>query len=268
MSARAGGGADLPWGWWLRGNGRSFEDASGRRWASVRAAFWHGELGFPEIHFAAEQQERFLRTLTGVDSQWFNVVDGTHDLFDGDMAHWRFYMCWLSSIGMLDPSRDGSPLKATLSDRGRSVMLMLRATRNPEWVDLPMTDVVDAVRTSRRGPADHDRERAFGALEREVARRRHVFARERVGRTHLVTLTGISTGARMPTRRVIWSQSFADEDARDDLFAWLAERVDRWDDWGVLAYGKGAAALTQHLLKLLVVRLAAFGPERSVGARG
>ncbi|WP_274602278.1 hypothetical protein [Sphingomonas sp. CFBP 8760] len=40
----------------------------------------------------------------------------------------------------------------------------------------------------------------------------------------------------MPTRSVIWSHSFAASPARDDFFGWLADRVDRWDDWARLAY--------------------------------
>ena len=256
MAARPGKGADLPWGWWLRGRDHVFEDASGRRWGSVRAAFWQGELGFPDTSFAPEQQELLLRALTGVDSNWRGVLDHHYDLFGGNMAHWRFYMNWLAAIGMLEASSPESPLYRPLSDLGRSVKLMLQATRNPEWVELPMRDVIDAVRASSRCSADDDRERAFQALEREVARRRHVFARERLGRAYAITLTGISTEARMPTRRVMWSQTFADQRSRDDFFAWLAERVDRWDDWGALAYGSGAAALTQHLLRLLATRLA------------
>ena len=36
--------AALPWGWWLRVVGSSIEDSQGRRWNSVRQAFWEGEL--------------------------------------------------------------------------------------------------------------------------------------------------------------------------------------------------------------------------------
>lgn len=41
----------------------------------------------------------------------------------------------------------------------------------------------------------------------------------------MVTLTGHLVDARMPTRSRMWSLSFRDERARDDSFAWLAERV-------------------------------------------
>ena len=59
---------ELPWGWWLRANPRGYEDASGRNWASVRDAFWVGELGFPSVHFAPEQHELMLRVMTAIKS--------------------------------------------------------------------------------------------------------------------------------------------------------------------------------------------------------
>lgn len=89
-------------------------------------------------------------------------------------------------------------------------------------------------------------------FEREVGFRRHVFAREKIGTRYLVTLTGITIGARIPTRNVAWSPTCTDAGSRDDLFAWLAERVHRWDDWGELAYRKGANALAGHLLSVII----------------
>ena len=46
-----------------------------------------------------------------------------------------------------------------------------------------------------------------------------------------------------------------DPRVRDDFFAWMAERVDRWPDWGGIAWRKGGPALTDHLLGLLATRL-------------
>ena len=70
----------------------------------------------------------------------------------------------------------------------------------------------------------------------------------------MITLTGLAAGpgAKMPTRRVNWSLSFEDALVRDALFAWIAIRMDLWDDWGSLAYRRGADAFTQHLLGLIV----------------
>ncbi|MEY4472967.1 MAG: hypothetical protein RL671_1271, partial [Pseudomonadota bacterium] len=138
-----------------------------------------------------------------------------------------------------------------LSSLGRSVLMMLQATREPEFERLPMAGVVAAISASV-GLDAAARERALNTFEQQVGFRRHLFAREHLGRRYLVTLTGLKVGARMPTRNIAWSQSFADAKSRDDLFAWLAERVHRWDDWGEIAYRRGASALTSHLLSVIV----------------
>ena len=117
-----------------------------------------------------------------------------------------------------------------------------------------MAEVVEGVVTTRGTGTTAERERTIRQFEQAVGLRRHTFARERVGRSHLVTCTALQAGshARMPVRRVTWSITFLEGEPRDNLFAWLAGRVDRWDDWGEMAYQKGAEALTQHILSLLV----------------
>lgn len=249
---------ELPWGWWLRAERGGFVDDRGRVWRSVRDAFWEGELGFPPVHFAPEQHELMLRAMTAIQFGWRGVAEQQHDVFDGDMMFWRFHHCWLASIGMLETSPEGggkSPwsnaLSAGLSALGRSVLMMLQGTREPEFERLPMAAVVAAV-TANHGLDAEARERALAKFEHEVGFRRHLFAREGIGKHRMVTLTGITAGARMPTRNIAWSQSFADARSRDDMFAWLAARVHRWDDWGELAHRKGADALTRHLLSVIV----------------
>ena len=248
----------LPWGWWLRARGGVLEDEDGRTWRSVRDCFWQGELGFGDVHFAPEQHELMLRALSSRDSRWSDSSEHRDDLGADDMMFWRFYQCWLASIGMIDTSNSMgaqfSPFDGGLSPEGVSVLLMLRATREPEWEDLPMAEVLDAVASSSRTAADDARERALQAFEEAIGLRRHVFARERIGGSHLVTLTGMSgdPGARMPVRRVTWSMAFRETTTRDDLFAWLATRIERWDDWGEMAYRKGTDAFTQHLLGLVI----------------
>ena len=249
---------EMPWGWWLRARSGLLEDEHGRTWRSVRDAFWQGELRFPEIHVAPEQHELMLRALSSLDSRWSASSENKYDLFNGDMMFWRFYPCWLGSIGMIATSNSVgmglSPLDGGLSPEGRSVLMMLRATREPEWESLPMAEIIDVVAASTRTAAHDAREAALEAFERAVGLRRYVFAREQVGRAHLITLTGISggAGARMPLRRVNWSVSFNDANTRDDLFAWFAARADRWDEWGEMAHRKGADAFGQHLLGLVL----------------
>ncbi len=243
--------AGLPWGWWLRASGAELEDEQGRKWDSVRDAYWSGHLAFPSISVADEQQELLLRSLLAIDRRGELGVESKTELFGDDFLFWRFYENWLGSVGLLD-TNDQRLFGSRLSLEGRSVMLMLQATRQPEYEEMPMRETVEAIVRASRGHDDGAREAMLMAFEREVGFRRHTFARERVGSSYLVTLTGIATDARMPTRRVTWSHSFTDAVARDDLFAWLAQRVDCWDAWGGMAYRKGADAFTRHLLTLVI----------------
>lgn len=257
MSFAGSGGQDqpLPWGWWLRVVDGRLHDPDGNTWSSVREAFWRGRLGFPETHVAPEQHEQLLRVLLSLDRPYGDGVERAHDLFDGDMANWRFYMCWLHSVGLTMPTQGRWEFSASLSDEGRSVLAMLQATREPGHAVLSFKAVLEAVRGARRTRADEDREQSLRSFERGIVRLHFLFAREELAGRPVVTLTGFGDG-RMPLRRVIWSQSFADKDVRDDFFGWLAHRVDRWEDWGALAYRKGADALTSHLLGLVALVLA------------
>ena len=247
-------GQDLPWGWWLRANGSMLEDEDGRRWGTVREAFWVGHLGFPNTHVVAEQHELLLRVLGTLDRSHQHGRETIHDIFTGDMVFWRFYMCWLRSVGLVDTIPGRSGIEGPLSTIGRSVLLMLQATRDPDWAPLPFAAVAAAVGSAEGAHADDAREAALVAFEREAAQLPYVFARETLHTSLIVTLTGFGAGARMPVRRVMWSQSFPDQRARDDFFAWLAERVERWEDWGKMAYSRGSASLSQHLFGLLIIR--------------
>lgn len=242
-----------PWGWWLRSADGRLDDGKGGRWFSVREAFWTGELGFPDFHCSAEQQEMLLRVLAAVDARGFDV-ESKHDIFAGDMMAWRFYVAWLFSIGLVESGRGLGVLDAPLTEKGRSVLLMLQATREHDWTAAPFERVRAAADAAGRGEADGRREEALRCFEAGVAHLPVVFARERIGRAHAVTLTSLVAHGRMPTRRVVWTQGFGDAAARDDLFAWIAERLDRWEDWGEIAYARGAHALTQHLLGLVMLR--------------
>lgn len=243
-------GRDMPWGWWLRAEDRRLVDEDGRSWLTVRDAYWRGCLGFPADHGEDGQQELLLRVLTAVNARFVGEAEGRHDLFSGDMMFWRFFMCWLVSIGLSSTEGGKSPYEASLTDEGRAVMLMLRATRDPTWAELPMKDVMESVRTQGLGAAESARERELASFEAEAVHLPWVFARRRIGASFVITLTGITHDSRMPTRRLIWTQPFSDEFVRDDFFAWMAERVDRWEDWGRLAYQQGAGDLTRHLLAL------------------
>jgi hypothetical protein len=211
-----------------------------------------------DVHYADEQQELLLRVLASIDERGLRGGSPSIDLFGGDAMMWRFYLCWLSSIGMLDMANDSrpvplnTPLDAGLSDDGRSVLLMLQLTRRPEWEPLPMREVVEAIARDRETNDDRHAEEALRAFERVVGRRRWTFARENLPGSFLATLIGLDTSARMPTLGVMWSLSFHEARHRDELFAWIAMHVDRWEDWGERAYRPGAHALTKHLMSMKI----------------
>lgn len=246
--------AAAPWGWWLRSVGQVLADPQGRQWSSVRDAYWQGHLGFPPTHVAPEQHELLLRVLRSLDRPRGDGVERRHDLFAGDPLFWRFYMCWLSTVGLTARDHRQWSFDVGLTDEGRSVLAMLEATREPGHAVLSFMAVLETVRAAGRTDADDAREEALRSFERGVVRMLYLFAREDLAGRPVVTLTGLA-GSRMPLRRVMWSLSFADADVRDDFFAWLAGRADRWEDWGAMAYGKGADALTSHLLGLLAAGL-------------
>lgn len=194
------------------------EDGKGGGWRSVREAFWVGRLGFPSIHFVPEQQELLSRVLSTIERSTESRSDGRHDLFFGDMMFWRFYMCWIVSIRLADVDGRGNPLNPRLTVEGFQVRLMLSATAEPAWAELPMADVVDAVRRAHHGPPEQLREAMLQSFERETAARSTGFARRTVGRSHMVVLTGLSKDGRTPLRRTFWSLGFADTDHRDDFY--------------------------------------------------
>ena len=250
MAPRTEKGENPPWGWWLRVEGGFVVDEDGRKWTSVRDAYWQGRLGFPPVHVAAEQPELLLSVLTSLHRRFVDGAEGKVDLFGGDMIAWQFYHCWLVSTGLCErPPKGALGFEATLTDEGRAVMRMLHATRDPAWAHLPMREV----RTSGRDAADAARERELQAFEAEAVHLPWIFGRRRVAASFVVTLTGMAVDSRMRTLRVVWTQAFADEKTRDDFFAWMAERVERWEDWGRIAYHRGADALTRHLLEMVVV---------------
>ncbi|WP_066483754.1 MULTISPECIES: hypothetical protein [unclassified Sphingomonas] len=232
----------LPWGWWLRVNGDALEAPDGREYGSVREAFWCGLLKFPTALMDAHLEFLF-RVLLGFTRHRGADVEQHHDLFASDPLYWRFYISWLQSIGLLE---NGS----AVSRFGRSVLLMLQATRHPEPAELPMVEIVEAVRREMAGPETQQLEQALQAFERQAGQMPTIFAREQVGRSHLITLTIMDTDSQMSLRRVVWSIGFADRLLRDRLFAWLAERVHCWERWGELAYVQGAAALTNRLITM------------------
>lgn len=241
----------LPWGYWLQTRDGVFVDEGGREWRSVREAFWVGRLGMRPLDHdygrektMHEELERLTAVLAAQDRRILLGRESATDMFDGSHAFERFHSAWTWGFGLTD--------EQSLTVEGRAVLLMLVATRPYELGRLPVGP--DAMRAIIGADAGVEaREQWFAEIDafaRDLAFR---FVRSEVGRSPCVELVGDDSTARMPTRRAFWSQGFRHEHDRDQLFAWLCERLDRWDDWGRLVAKRGAAEFQQHLVELLVL---------------
>lgn len=246
----------LPWGHWLRTDvgdpaGTMLIDEEGRRFASVREAYWCGHLGMPGNDGGSIDSdiERLHGVLTAIDRRVSNSVETALDLFDGDRVFHQFFFDWLYSVGLLDPA--ARSWNAALSAEGRAVLLMLVATRPHELWRLPVgAPTVAALAIPY--PSNADRERWLVDTETSAVTLPFRFKREIIhGRSSLV-LIGDALGEVMPIGRTLWSMSFKNAEVRDRLFHWLCVRLDRWTIWGSATYKHGAAYLTQHLLMLVL----------------
>lgn len=274
---------NLPWGYWLRvqsGPGSiSYVDEAGRKWPSVRAAFWQGRLGMaPHNERNREEQlEMLLATLAASDRQRRHPVENTLDLHDGSVRLYRLYRYWLQSIGLIGDGLNGDPFDGRTTPEGLAVVKMLLATRTPELHGAPIG--AEAIRMMAGAPeagdvTDLQRLAAFEVTA--AARLANAFVRRNIGRVPVIALDHRDGAGLMPIVRTIWSVDLADGTSRDALYAWLVARVDRWDHWGSIAFRSGGAALTARLIALLAVGLngrttprpdviALPGPDRNRG---
>ena len=66
-------------------------DEHGRRWETVREAFWIGRLGMPPSLTMEEHLERLITYLAVTDHRVVHVRKSIHDLFAGEQDFERFY---------------------------------------------------------------------------------------------------------------------------------------------------------------------------------
>lgn len=249
--------AALPWGYWITATGEvdgwpPLVDEQGRQWNSVREAFWVSRLCMGPIMVAKDMHamlEFLLAVLAAIDARTIHVEESAIDLFGGwDRS--RFYGAWLAGQKLVQPTT-GSGLNTSLSPEGYAVMLMLASTRSPADVRLPVG--LPTLRAhhgldSATDPEAH--ERAMAAREQAADLLRFRFVREDIAGVPGIVLVGDALGPNVPLRRKLWSTTLLDDYARDRMYLWLLERVDRWQPWGEMAYKRGARALSEHLLQL------------------
>lgn len=242
----------LPWGYWFHADaaisGRPLVDEQGRRWNTVREAFWIGRLGMPESQFMEENLERLMAYLGALSRRVVHVDEQVHDLFAGEQDFECFYRTWVFSQALTggDP-----PFGTGISAEGYAALVMLASTRPSQVRALPVGS--EAIATLAPSKASDVETAAWlDRVEAISARLPFRFERRELWRKPAVALVGDGLGGVVPLRRTLWIQSFSDNLSRDRFQVWLARRLDRWEAWGDMAYRRGAPVLTQHLLAMLM----------------
>lgn len=265
-----GGNADLdpglPWGheFELRAGVRGdvIVDGDGREWNTMRDALWTGRLRMrPEsanhkdailelIHAGFTRHAHYART--------GNLNSGrTDDLFERGRylpsMHRALFYAWMRAEGLLGGRGDEG--EANLTEEGWAVLRLLDATRPPGVRSivpshLSLNALLDLARARDEGAEEWRRR-----VEDRTAGLACSFVRRTVGDRPVIELVE-TLDAGAPRKRTVWVMAFGDADARDALFDWLANRVDRWPAFGRLAYGNGGIALAHHIVELMADDLA------------
>lgn len=242
----------LPWGYWLHADagayGGPLVDEHGRRWETVREAFWIGRLGMARSIMTEEHLERLMTYLATTSRRVVHGSESVHDLFAGEQDFERFYRAWVYSQGLAggDP-----PFGSGISVEGHAVLVMLAATRPSQVRSVPVGG--EAIATLAPSKASDVETAAWlDRIEAMSGKLPFRFERRELWRKPAVALVGDGLGGVVPLRRTLWMQSFSDNPSRDRFHVWLAHRLDRWEAWGNMAYRRGAPVLTQHLLAMMM----------------
>ena len=248
---------NLPWGYWLVAQGEldglpPLTDHTGQRWRSVREYFWVSRLGMapiPRDDVRNEELEFMLATLVSLDRRVIPTEERALDLF-GNWDRSRHYLSWLAGQKLLMPQTVADP-NAELSPEGHAALLMLASTRSPDAAPLAIgLPTLKSFHGLAGTPDQEERDRLIAAQERATLHLQYRFGRKDIAGQPAIVLAGAGLGPNIPLTRVLWSITFADDYARDRMLFWLHERVDRWPDWGELAYRQGARALSERLMQL------------------
>jgi hypothetical protein len=256
----------LPWGYWLVSTGPvagepPLVDEDGRKWDSVRQAFWEGRLGLPPIHYNWSNSilEFIASYLAILDHRFVAPEERVRDVFLGDAHLDTFFSAWMLAVGLVT-ERFGEP-----SVEGHAVLHMLIATRTAEDASEPVG--LPWIEANRSGARSAERLATAELVQRReavAAKMRHRFATDVISGLPVIKLIGLRITPEIPVRSTLWSMSWPDRDrhARDRFYLWLLERIDRWDDWSEMVTRDGARALTEHLMRLAFCDR--FGAETGV----
>lgn len=240
----------LPWGYWLQHEPfyRHIRDEQGRDWESLHHYFYVHRMRMPVVSLGLLEQtmQRMLAVLCAIERRGAGIEEIAIDVFKGERDEARHFLMQCETERLID--------RGMLTLEGRAVLHMLELTQAPDAVPIP----VGAADIPRAHPGDpaisaEEREQMFAAQEafaRDNLRFR--FIRQEVVSNPGIKLVGLALGEPMPFTRVIWSMEFANTAARDRMFAWLGQRLDRWPAWAELVLNCSAKGLTEHLLQLML----------------
>jgi hypothetical protein len=240
--------ADLPWGYWLRKEPDADQliDEDGKAWMNLRHCLWFDRLGMSiDYPYTVDRGcDVLLAVLHALMNRERDCEVEVGDLFRGAWEGYRHYMSWAQGQGIIQGAR--------VTVEGRAIARMLAATRRPDGDDLAPLDfpTLSAWNALDCGVTQEQREKIMAVQEAMGRALRYRFVREPVAGLPGIKLLGHEIGHNIPLTRVLWSLAFPDDYARDRLFAWLGDRLDRWQNWGRMAADGGSRALSEHLLKL------------------
>lgn len=241
---------NLPFGYWCIADPEDYPhlvDEFGRRWPSLRDYIWCSRLQMARgsnWEFTA-MTEFLLAVLAAIDRRVLCIEEQVNDLFSGAWDVARHYSAWLEGHKLAEG------LTGDLTPEGRAILVALASTRGAEAAPIPIgLPTIAPWRGLDGGDTREERERVFKVNETFARDLPGRFVRERINGDPGIKLVGAPTGANIPLGRVLWTMTFADEYARDRLFAWLVHRLDRWEAWAEMANKHGAQAFTEHILRL------------------
>lgn len=251
---------ELPWGYWLKLDGsgsQTLTDDEGRKWPTIRDAFWQGRLGFKKVNerTGAPMLELLLAVLVNKSRRASWGAERQTDIFGGNTLLEHHFNLWMVREGFLSPGDSDVWCGGDITAEGWSVMLMLGATRpQPVRAMRPTSVSVQELVSLGIGPLpakERMREVEAASIKWPAA-----FQRRTVGTKFTIALEKRDAEAPVPVMRTVWSQTFADERSRDAFFDWLCVRVDRWQEWATLAWSESGTALNGRLMSLIALCLA------------
>lgn len=237
---------DLPWGYWARVDPaiHGVIDENGNVWASLRHYFWMHRLSMPGKGICPVDRgcDVLLAVLHAKMNRMVGYEEWVTDLFGESWEGQRHYMSWLYGQGLMADS--------DVTVEGEAAARMLAATRPLDAPDLAPLEFPVSWKGLDRGITRERREQIMAVQEAMGRALRYRFVREPVADMPGIKLIGFELGNNIPLTRVLWTLTFPDDHARDRLFAFIADRLDRWQAWGEMAAIEGSRAFSEHLLRL------------------